>query len=127
MREAFILRGDEGAGIVGQIDGLIEYKGHLYLVEMKWLKDPVGRPEISPHLVSVYGRGDVRGLFISASGYTPAAITDTKTALSQKTCVLMEIEEISLLLSRDGDLQDLLHKKVVAAEVDRNPHLKVLA
>ncbi len=127
VREAFMLKGNEGAGIVEQIDGLIEYRGHLYLVEMKWLKDPVGRPEMSPHLVSVYGRGDVRGLFISASGYAPAAIADVKTALSQKTCVLMELEEISLLLSRDGDLQDLLYKKVVAAEVDRNPHLKVLA
>ena len=32
----------------------------LYLVEMKWWEKPIGRQEIAPHLVSVYGRGDVR-------------------------------------------------------------------
>jgi restriction endonuclease Mrr len=127
VRESFILRGVTSEGIIEQIDGLIEFKGHLYFVEMKWYKDPIGRPEISPHLVSVYGRGDVRGLFISASGYTPAAIAETKNALTQKVCVLMELEEIVALLDREGELQALLQRKVVAAEVDRNPFLKVIS
>ena len=127
VREAFILRGAISEGVIEQIDGLIEFKGHLYFVEMKWYKDPIGRPEISPHLVSVYGRGDVRGLFISASGYTPAAIAETKSALTQKVCVLMELEEIVALLDRDGELQALLQRKVIAAEVDRNPFLKVIS
>ncbi len=105
VREAFAMRGNPGDGIVEQIDGLIEFKNHFYLVEMKWLKEPAGRPDVSPHLVSVYGRGDVRGLFISVSGYTPAAVIDVKTALSTKTCVLMELEEIVALIEREGDLQ----------------------
>lgn len=127
IREAFTLRGSTGEGIIEQIDGLIEFRGHLYLVEMKWYKYPIGRPEISPHLVSVYSRGDVRGLFISASGYTPAAIADTKSALTQKVCLLMELEEIVTLLEREGELQFLLQRKVVAAEADRNPFLKVIS
>jgi len=127
IREAFTLRGVTGEGIIEQIDGLIEFRSHLYFVEMKWYKKPIGRQEISPHLVSVYGRGDVRGLFISASGFTPAAITDTKSALTQKVCVLMDIEEIVALFEREGDLQILLHQKVVAAEVDRNQFVKVIS
>jgi restriction endonuclease Mrr len=127
VREAFTLRGVRGEGIIEQIDGLVEFRGHLYFVEMKWYRDPIGRPELSPHLVSVYGRGDVRGLFISASGYTPAAIADTKNALTQKVCVLMDIEEIVALLEREGELQALLQRKVVAAEADRNPFLKVIS
>jgi restriction endonuclease Mrr len=127
VREAFTLRGTTGEGIIEQIDGLIEFRGHLYLVEMKWYKDPIGRPKISPHLVSVYSRGDVRGLFISASGYTPAAITDTKSALTQKVCVLMDLEEIVALLEREGELQALLQRKVVAAEADRNPFIKIIS
>ena len=127
VREAFTLRGAPGEGIVEQIDGLIEFKGHLYFVEMKWLKDSAGRGDVSPHLVSVYGRGDVRGLFISASGYSPAALVDAKTALATKTCVLMDLEEIVALLEREGELQALLQQKVVAAEADRNPFLKIVA
>jgi restriction endonuclease Mrr len=127
VREAFALRGETGAGIIEQIDGLIEFKSHLYFVEMKWYKNPIGRQEMSPHLVSVYSRGDVRGLFISASGYTPAAIADAKSALTQKVCVLMDLEEIVALLEREGEFQALLQQKVVAAEVDRNPFLKVMA
>jgi len=126
VREAFTLRGDDGEGIIAQIDGLIEYKGHLYFVEMKWLKDPVGRGDMATHLVNIYGRGDVRGLFISASGYAPAAIKDTKDALAQKVCVLADLQEIVVLLERVGDLKDLLQTKIVAAQVEKNPYLQVL-
>lgn len=59
VREAFTIKGDERQGIVEQIDGAVEIDGVLYLVEMKWWDKPIGRQEIAPHLVSVYGRGDV--------------------------------------------------------------------
>jgi hypothetical protein len=35
VREAFTIKGDEGQGIVEQIDGAVEIDGVLYLVEMK--------------------------------------------------------------------------------------------
>lgn len=127
VRDAFTVRGNEGEGVIAQVDGLIEYKGHLYFVEMKWLKDPVGRGEMATHLVNIYGRGDVRGLFISASEYSQAAIEDSRAALAQKVCVLADLQEIVALLERDGDLKNLLQAKIVAAQVDKNPYLKVLA
>lgn len=51
IRKAFHLIGDAGEGIVEQIDGVIELGGMLYFVEMKWYRNPVGKPEISEHLV----------------------------------------------------------------------------
>jgi restriction system protein len=84
VREAFVLKGQPGQGIIEQIDGAVEIDGVLYLVEMKWWDKPIGRQEIAPHLVSVYGRGDVGGIFISYSGFSPAAIEDAKTGLAQK-------------------------------------------
>jgi hypothetical protein len=75
-REAFTLKGLEGEGIIEQIDGAVEIDGVLYLVEMKWMNKPIGRQEIAPHFVSVYGRGDVGGIFISYSGFSTAAIDD---------------------------------------------------
>jgi len=41
------LKGDEGQGIIEQIDGAVEIDGVLYLVEMKWWDKPIGRPEIA--------------------------------------------------------------------------------
>lgn len=42
VREAFELKGDEGEGIVEQIDGVVEIDGLIYLVEMKWLDANAG-------------------------------------------------------------------------------------
>ncbi len=73
IRKSFHLVG-EAEGIVEQIDGIIELSGVLYFVEMKWYRNPVGKPEISEHLVRLMSRAEVRGIFISASDYTEPAI-----------------------------------------------------
>lgn len=74
VREDFHLCGDSGEGIVEQIDGVIEFDAHLYLVEMKWLSKSVDKPDMSNHLVGVYHRGYTRGIFITATDYTSAAV-----------------------------------------------------
>jgi len=63
VKEAFTIKGDQAQGIVEQVDGLIELDGHIYFVEMKWWSQPIGREQMAPHLVSIYSRGDVRGIF----------------------------------------------------------------
>ena len=72
-------KGTKGQGIVEQIDGAVEIDGVLYLVEMKWWETAIGRHEIAPHMLSVYGRGDVGGIFTSYSGFSAAAIEEAKT------------------------------------------------
>src|SRR5271165_5639328 len=61
VREAFVLRVD-GAGVVEQIDGVIELEGNLYLVEIKWWKDALGPGDVAQHLVRVFNRGHARGV-----------------------------------------------------------------
>src|SRR5205823_7691147 len=78
VKEAFSLKGNAGEGIIEQVDGLIDFEGNIYLVEMKWWTKPIGTQEIAPHLVRVYNRGDVRGIFLSASGYSDGAIADCR-------------------------------------------------
>lgn len=124
VREAFELIGQEHEGIVEQIDGVIEVDGYIYLVEMKWWKEPLGTAEISPHLVKVFSRGHAGGIFISNSGYTQPAITTCKEALSQKIFVLCELEEIVKLLDRQSSLQELIKTKIRAAVVDKQPLFK---
>jgi hypothetical protein len=121
VREAFTLKGQEGEGIIEQIDGAVEIDGALYLVEMKWWDKPIGRQEISPHLVSIYGRADVGGICISYSGFTSAAVEEAKNALAQKVSVLAELQEIVQILEREDDLKGCFREKIRRAKSDRNP------
>jgi len=125
IREAFSISGEEKEGIVEQIDGVIELEGHIYFVEMKWWKGPIGVPEISHHLVRVYQRAEGRAIIISASDFTDPAVTMCKDALQQKVVVLCTLQELVMLLERQGDLLGFFKQKVHSAIIDRNPYIKV--
>lgn len=121
VREAFTIR-DEKGQVQEQIDGLISLDGRPILVEAKWLSTPIGQTKISRHLVRVYSRAEVMGLFVSSSPYTEPAISECKTALSQRVIVLAEIDEIVMLLEDpEADLAEWLRAKVTAASVERKP------
>lgn len=120
IREAFEVRGGEDGGVVEQIDGAIELRSQLYLVEMKWWKGPLGRADVASHLVSVYGR-NAGGIFVSASGYHDSAVAEFKTALTQRTVVMVELEEIVIALSMNHPIEDFLNDKVQAATLTRQP------
>jgi hypothetical protein len=124
VREAFA-RSEVGIGVVEQIDGVIELDGDLYLVEMKWWDKPIGVPEVTQHISRLFTRADCRGLIISASGFSDPAIRTCQEALSQRTVVLAELEEIISQLSRDSDLKEWLKKKVASAILNRIPLIKV--
>nr|VFK54352.1 MAG: Restriction endonuclease [Candidatus Kentron sp. TUN] len=125
LKEDFKRVDSGGAGIIEQIDGIIQLSGHIYLVEMKWVKEPIGVNEISQHLVRIYGREGARGLFIASNGYAKTAITECRQALSNKTIALISLQEIVSLLEREGDLIQMLEKKVQAAITDKNPYLEI--
>lgn len=124
VREAFTVRHDD-AGIVEQIDGAIDLGGHLYLVEMKWHKDPLGVDKTSQHLVRVFSRDGARGLFISASGYSQPSIAQYIEALGKKVVVMVTLEEIVKILNQSGDLKAVLDLKVQAAILDKKPFANV--
>ncbi len=121
IREAFTIRGENGEGIVEQIDGVIEIDGEVYLVEMKWWKEPLGPGDVAQHQVRVYHRGHVQGIFISYSGYTDAALLSCKESLQRAVFVLCTIQEIVKLLERESDLKEWLKTKINAAKIHKNP------
>jgi hypothetical protein len=92
VRDAFTIR-DENGQVQEQIDGLVVLDGQPILVEAKWHSVPIGRGEISQHLVRVYGRAGVHGLFVSSSPYTEPAVRECENALSQRVIVLAEVNE----------------------------------
>lgn len=121
IREAFHLNGDEGEGIVEQIDGVVELDGSLYLVEMKWLTEKVSPNELGLHHSRVFFRHAANGIFISASGFTEPAVAHTRLALTRMVSVLCELEELVLLLERGGDIRTYFREKVQAAITERRP------
>lgn len=121
IKESFTIKGDEAQGIVEQIDGVVQFEGHIYLVEVKWHDKSLGTEDVSPHLVRLYSRDGVRGLFISASGYTGAAIDTCKTALTQKVVVLSTLEELIYAIEHGQDLSKFIQVKVIQAISSRNP------
>jgi restriction system protein len=128
IREAFHVVGDEREGIVEQIDGAIELDGEIYLVEMKWLEEPIGTAQISPHLVRLFSRSEARGIFISQSRFTEPAVAQSKQALAQKVSVLCELEEIVRVLDHERDIGGYFREKVRAAITERRPlHRPVIA
>lgn len=126
VREDFRRKDPDSPVVLEQIDGVIELNGTIHLVEMKWLKDPVGVAEFGPHLVRVFGRANASGIFISNSSFTGPVIKQCAEFLNQRTTFLCSLQEIVMLLQRQGDLVALLKKKSQAAIIDKNPYLEVL-
>ena len=121
VREAFTLKTVDAGGVVEQIDGVVELEGHIYLVEMKWWGEPLGVGEVSQHLVRIYHRGHARGMFISNSGYTSAAVQTCREALQQTVVVLSELKEFVDLFEKEASLRDWLKAKADAAITHKNP------
>lgn len=127
VREDFRRKDPDTSVVLEQIDGVIELDGAIHLVEMKWLNGPVGVGEFFPHLGRLFLRANAHGIFISSSGYTEPVVKECATALAQKTMILCSLQEIVMLLQRQGDLIAFLKRKSQAAIVDKNPYLQILS
>jgi len=124
ISEAITVKGDERAGVVEQIDGVIQLRGQLYLVEVKWEQETLGREKIAPHLVRVFSRGLAGGVIISYSDYSAAAITDCREALRDKIVILCMLDEFVKAIEREADLSSFLAAKIDAAIIHKNPFFR---
>lgn len=125
VRESFHVVGDRGEGIVEQIDGVIQLDGRLFLVEIKWHSTKLGSPEVAPHLVRLFGRAEVGGLIISASGFADTAVAACREAIRERIVALAELQEILMCIERRASLEELLRAKVHAAALEKNPFVIV--
>ena len=126
VRESFRRASQEGQGTIEQVDGVIELDGNIYLVEMKWLRDPVGKADVSEHLVRVFNRSASRAILISYSGYTAPAIETCRESLSKMVIVLCTIHEFVMILEKESSLEDLLRAKVRGSIIDKQPFTEIL-
>lgn len=125
VRESFRLIDKDSGGVEEQIDGIIEIDGAVYLVEIKWTKDPTDVVDVSRHLVRVYHRGCARAIFISSSGYTKAAIKVCEEALQKTVITLCTLKELVTLLDNKNNLKEFLNRKINAAIAEKKPFLPI--
>ncbi|MEI6341693.1 MAG: restriction endonuclease [Verrucomicrobiota bacterium] len=121
VSEAISIKGSAGDGIIEQIDGVVQMRGQLFLVEMKWDQETLGRDKVASHLVRIFNRNLAGGIIISYSDYSPAAIQDCREALTQKTVVLCRLEEFVRALDKRTDLKSLLEQKIDASVIHKKP------
>lgn len=125
VKEDFKRTGDEGEGIIEQIDGIIELDNSIYLVEMKWKKDSIGSNDIYAHLGRVYHRPKTHGIFISASGYSPSGISAAKEALIKDALlVLFDLEEFIKIIEREDDFKKYLRDRIQSTIIEKDPYKK---
>lgn len=124
VRQSFT-RIDDVAGTPDeQIDGVVEIDQRLYLVEAKWLAGPIDLPDLSRHLVRLWGRADCGGLVIGVNGFTAAAIAEATRALRDRVVVLCDLAEIVQILETDDDIAQYLRARIQQAILDRRPTAK---
>lgn len=126
VHEDFKRRDLDSNTVLEQVDGVILIDGTIHLVEMKWLKDPVGIADFSPHLVRLFGRASASGIFISNSEFTEPVLKECANALNQRTMFLCSLQELVMLLQNEADLLTFLRKKSQAAVIAKQPFLKIL-
>jgi hypothetical protein len=125
LRDDFTVR-VEGVGVVEQVDGAVEFDGHVYLVEMKWHAEALGKEHIDSHMMRLVTRPEARGIVVSASGYAATTIEWAGQALHQKLLVLVTLEEILVWLDQRADLRAMLAHKVQAAILDKQPFARLV-
>jgi hypothetical protein len=69
--------------------------------------------------------GDIRGIYISASGYTEPAIDTVKKAkIAGAFVFLCTTYGLFRLMEERADLLEYCRKRITAADVDENPFLR---
>lgn len=95
-----------------QIDGSFELDNEVYLIEAKWRAEKISEAPLLEFRGKVEGKSTItRGVFLSMSGYTEAAM-DSITRGKQPNFFLMDGYDLSVVLEGHIDLIQLLRAKI---------------
>jgi len=103
-----------------QIDGSFILRDECYLLEAKWTSDTIDKGDLVIFNEKVSSRsGFSRGLFISFSTFSDGAI---KTFATGRTIsiILMTVQELAIMLSKQQNLDKVLWLKVRALAEEGN-------
>jgi len=123
LSEAFKVKIDKQ--VVEQIDGAIMLDGKVYLIEMKWEKEPIGVDKVAVFTNRLFTRNDVGGMIISASSFTSPAIKNANELLSHKSIALIELKDVYDVIDQKKDLQQYIRQVLGASQLNRKVNIKI--
>ena len=107
-----------------QIGGSFVLDGETYLVEAKWVTDPVGDRDLHAFHGKLDGKAQwARGLFVSYNGFTDEGLASFGKG---KKAICMEGRDFYDALERGIPLREVLERKVRHAAETGHPFLRVM-
>ncbi|MBI5324444.1 MAG: restriction endonuclease [Ignavibacteriae bacterium] len=107
-----------------QIDGAFRLDNTDYLLESKWVKNPIGSKDLDSFKEKIKRRLDnTLGLFISINGFSEEGVNTHSSG--EKKIILMDGSDIMAILEERIDLRILIRRKKDSAVLRGNIYLKV--
>lgn len=97
-----------------EMDVIIYRDREYYLVECKWVSDPVEAPIVRELKGKLDNRVDVRGIVVSMSGFTAGAVGQAVEYAGQRVILLFGPEDVHALVSQESSFEGLLNEKYKA-------------
>lgn len=108
-----------------QVDGAITLDSFTYLIEARWRDDVAVATDLAVFADKVERRIDAtRGLFISMSGFRPAAVDKYRQA-KENRFILLDGADLAWILEGRFDFSEALRAKIRAASIQGDPYVSV--
>lgn len=94
-----------------EMDVIIYRDREYYLVECKWVAEPVEAAVVRELKGKLDNRVDVRGIVVSMSGFTSGAVAQSVEYAGQRVIILFGPEDVRALVGQDNTFEGLLNEK----------------
>jgi len=109
---------------IEQIDAAFFFDKSYYRVEAKWTKDKTDHTDISEFYFKLKTVG-VRGLIISISGFTNAAVERARELKNEVFLILMDGDEIESTMKGSPSFDEAIRLKQLYFYYEDNPYYKI--
>jgi len=104
-----------------QVDASFKWRNFYYRVEVKWHDRPVG-PDKIDIFRTILKTAEVRGIFVSMSGYTNDAIVNAIDLGKDRMILLIDGTEIKSIFQGTNRLELILDRKIDTFQRTGNPY-----
>ena len=106
-----------------QVDAAFKLLHNYYRVELKWHARPIGPDELDSFCTKLR-TAEIRGLFVSMSGFTKGALANAHEIGKKHTIILMDGEDINSVFTGKNRFELVLEQKIDSFQRTGNPYTK---
>lgn len=106
-----------------QVDASFKFSHNHYRVELKWHDRPIG-PDMLDSFSTKLRTAEIRGLFVSMSGFTDGAVKNAYEIGKIYTMILMDGDDINSIFEGKNRFELVLEHKIDSFQRNGNPYVK---